>query len=227
MSSGRKVWVLINVMILISKPPDEVLNHFLGNRVLNKIQGWECYAKVIYFPSPFDCPEDSGFSAWRGEQRALWVQRTKFSGKLLLHAVSPRLFPLKNRLDREPETWALLSDPLWMEHPTWQGAESFWFAGASPTGGSLPPGFLYLARTPERWNSTGCAGTYTYDRLPHRVFTGLVWPDIKPRERGSHNAHGSPEELCRAGCEIAPRVIGRGVWNSWGGWFCFQLPLLP
>lgn len=80
MSGAGRVWALISVMILISQPPMEILNHFRGNRVLKKIQGWECYAKVIYFPSPSDCPEDNSLEH-KAENKGLSGSQEQNSGR--------------------------------------------------------------------------------------------------------------------------------------------------
>lgn len=75
MNTARKVPPWINVIILIWKPPIKVPNHFLGNKVLNKIQGQEYYKKVTYH-SISDYPENNA-KIW-GETGALLAKRTKF-----------------------------------------------------------------------------------------------------------------------------------------------------
>lgn len=74
MNTARKVPPLINVIILILKPPIKVSNHFLGNRVLNKIQGQEYYKKFTY-SSISDYPENNA-KIW-GKQ-GLLAKRTEF-----------------------------------------------------------------------------------------------------------------------------------------------------
>lgn len=65
MNTARKVPPLINVMIFIWKPPIKVLNHFLGNRVLNKIQEQAYYKRLLIFPPASDYPGNNIAKIWR------------------------------------------------------------------------------------------------------------------------------------------------------------------
>lgn len=94
MNTARKVPPLISIMILIWKPPFEVLNHFLGNRCLNKIQGEEYYKKVTFCSLCFWLSREQHAKIWK-KAGVLWAKRTEFWSRAWWWVLVSRIFPLQ------------------------------------------------------------------------------------------------------------------------------------